>query len=367
MSNLKTNFSNDFYKDIEKLKNFLELKKEEFNEKIKELDSIISLNNISQAKSFIDSLKSVYTSKKGLIPELLSNINKVDISIKKEYGKLINQLKDYIESSLKEKLIEINKLEISQKYFVDLDLSIDYLDNFVNKNHIIDRVINELEEVFLSLGFSIFDGNEIDNEYYNFEALNIDKYHPARDMWDTFYISNSNLLLRTHTSNMQVRIMEKLKPPFKVVTYGKCYRRDNLDATHSFQFHQLEGFAVAKDISFLDLIKTLYDFVNLMFGKDIDIKLVPSYFPFTEPSAEVSISCIFCKGKDKSCTICKGTGYLEILGCGMINPIILEKLNLSEYTGFAFGMGIERIAMLKYKISDIRFFYKNNLNSVIYY
>ncbi|MGC8734779.1 MAG: phenylalanine--tRNA ligase subunit alpha [bacterium] len=352
--------------NIEDIKSFLEVKKQDFNKNLEYLNHLISLNKISEAKAFIDNLKSEYTSKKGIIHKLLSNLPKVDISIKREYGKLVNELKEYIENNLKEKLNEINKLEAKIKYQLDFDLSIDYFDNFINKNHILDRVINELEEVFLKLGFSVFDGNEIDNEYYNFEVLNIDKYHPARDMWDTFYISN-DLLLRTHTSNMQVRIMQKLKPPFKVITYGKCYRRDNLDATHSFQFHQLEGFAVDKDISFLDLIKTLYDFVKLMFGKDIDIKLVPSYFPFTEPSAEVYISCIFCKGKDSNCSICKGSGYLEILGCGMINPIILNNLNLSDYTGFAFGMGIERIAMLKYRISDIRFFYKNNFNSIVYY
>ncbi len=363
MDNIEINYLND----IEKLKEILEFKKDEFNQKIKELDLLISEKKISESKAFIDNLKSEYISKKGIVYDLLSNISKVDNSIKKEYGNLVNTFKNYIENILKEKLNEIQKLEIKEKYYVDLDLSIDYLDNFINKSHIIDRVIKELEEVFLSLGFSIFDGIEIDNEYYNFEALNIDKYHPARDMWDTFYISDNNLLLRTHTSNMQVRIMQKLKPPFKVITYGKCYRRDNLDATHSFQFHQLEGFAVDKDISFLDLIKTLYDFVNLMFGNDIDIKLVPSYFPFTEPSAEVSISCFLCKGKDNSCSVCKGSGYLEILGCGMINPVILNNLNLGDYTGFAFGMGIERIAMLKYKISDIRYFYKNNLNSVTYY
>ena len=363
MDNLYTSYFND----IENLKKLIELKKDEFNQKIRQLDLLISLKKISEAKAFIDNLKSEYISKKGVVYNLLSNISKVDNSIKKEYGSLVNLFKDYIENVLKEKLNEINIFEIKTKYYVDLDLSVDYLDNFINKTHIIDRVIKELEDVFLSLGFSIFDGIEIDNEYYNFEALNIDKYHPARDMWDTFYISNNNLLLRTHTSNMQVRIMEKIKPPFKVITYGKCYRRDNLDATHSFQFHQLEGFAVDKDISFLDLIKTLQDFVNLMFGNDIDIKLVPSYFPFTEPSAEVSISCFLCKGKNDACSICKGSGYLEILGCGMINPIILNNLGLEDYTGFAFGMGIERIAMLKYEVSDIRYFYKNNLNSVIYY
>lgn len=354
------------FDDLENIKLFLETKKQEFNYNLKHLNYLISLNKIGESKAFIDNLKSQYTSKKGIIYKLLSNLPKIDTLIRKEYGKLVNELKDYIENSLREKLNEINKLEMKLKYHIDLDLSVDYFDNFINKSHILDRVMNELEEVFLKLGFSVFDGNEIDNEYYNFGALNIDKYHPARDMWDTFYTSN-DLLLRTHTSNMQVRIMQKLKPPFKVVTYGKCYRRDNLDATHSFQFHQLEGFAVSKDISFLDLIRVLYDFVNLMFGKDIDIKLVPSYFPFTEPSAEVSISCIFCKGNNPNCSICKGSGYLEILGCGMINPLILYNLNLPDYTGFAFGMGIERIAMIKYKISDIRFFYKNNINSIVYY
>ena len=354
-------------KNNEELQELLNKQKQVFIEDLNKINSFLESSKISQAKAFIDELKSYYTSKKGIIPLLLSNISNVEVSIRKDYGKLVNEFKNFIEDSIKKYLDKINDLEKKIKYSVDLDLSIDYVDGIINKEHVIYRVIDELEEVFLSLGFSVFDGVEVDNEYYNFEALNISKDHPSRDMWDTFYVSNSDFLLRTHTSNMQVRIMEKLKPPFKVITYGKCYRRDNLDATHSFQFHQLEGFVVDKDINFLDLIRTLYDFVKLMFGKDIDIKLVPSYFPFTEPSAEVSISCFLCKGENKKCSICKGGGYLEILGCGMINPIILNNLNLQDYSGFAFGMGIERIAMLKYKISDIRFFYKNNLDSIVYH
>lgn len=314
---------------------------------------------IKEVKKKIDNVRSEFLSKKGVISQLLSQISKFSPDEKKEIGKQVNEFKQAIEEELKQLTQEIENREIKFKYQCFLDLSINYSFESGGAFHILSIVQNELINVFAELGFYAVDGIEIEDEYHNFEALNIPRHHPARDMWDTFYLKNG--ILRTHTSNMQIRILEKFKPPIKVVSSGKCYRRDNMDATHSFQFHQLEGFAIDKNISFADLIRTLYKFVNKYFGKDIKVNFVPSYFPFTEPSAEMSISCFKCKQTDKECSVCKGTGWLEILGCGMINPLVLKNLNIDpeEYSGFAFGMGIERIAMLKYKIPDIRMFYEN--------
>ncbi|MFN4220280.1 MAG: phenylalanine--tRNA ligase subunit alpha [bacterium] len=316
---------------------------------------------IKEIKRKIDSLKSEFLSKKGIISQLLSEISSLEANQKKELGKEVNQLKERIENDLKNVFQEIEELENQILYRFDFDLSINYSFEKQGSLHILTIVQNEIFDVFAELGFYIVDGIEIEDEYHNFEALNIPADHPARDMWDTFYTGDK--ILRTHTSNMQIRILKNFKPPIKVVSSGKCYRRDNLDATHSFQFHQLEGFAVDKEIKFTDLIRTLYKFVNKYFGEGTKVNFVPSYFPFTEPSAEMSISCFKCMQKDRNCSVCKGTGWIEILGCGMINPIVLKNVDIDpeKYSGFAFGMGIERIAMLKYKIPDIRMFYENYL------
>jgi len=320
----------------------------------KELKEFINL-----LKRKIEIIKGEFLSKKGTISVALSQLAKLDEQSKKSLGKEINQLKTKIEEDIKDSLLRLQTLERKITYKADIDLSIEYSFPQFGAFHILTKVQNDLIDVFRTLGFEFVDGIEIEDEYHNFEALNIDSNHPARDMWDTFFFDGG--ILRTHTSNMQIRILEKRRPPIKVISSGKCYRRDNMDATHSFQFHQLEGFAIDKDISFSDLIRVLYKFVKLYFGEEFKINFVPSYFPFTEPSAEMSISCFKCFQQDKNCSLCKGTGWIEILGCGMINPIVLKNVNIDpdQFSGFAFGMGIERIAMLKYKVPDIRMFYRN--------
>lgn len=335
----------DIKKDLEKL-----------------LENISKSSNkelINQIKGKIDVVKSEFLSKKGALSTALSQLANLDEQSKKQLGKEINELKRKIEEDIRNITIKIENLEKELLYKCDLDLRIDYSFSNVGSFHILTKVQNDIIEVFKLLGFEFVDGIEIEDEYHNFDALNIDSNHPARDMWDTFFFDGG--ILRTHTSNMQVRILEQRKPPLKVISSGKCYRRDNMDATHSFQFHQLEGFAIDKDISFADLIRVLYKFVKLYFGEEFKVNFVPSYFPFTEPSAEMSISCFKCFQQDKNCSLCKGTGWIEVLGCGMINPIVLKNVNIDpdQFSGFAFGMGIERIAMLKYKVPDIRMFYNN--------
>lgn len=341
----------DKYKNlITEIKKEVELLKEN-NQELKE--------KIIQIKKKLELVKLEFLSKKGIISKLLNELPKLDPQARKQLGTEINILKQNIEKEIKEITQIVEKKERELKYSCNVDLSINFSPDNAGRFHILTIVQQDLMSVFAELGFEIFDGIEIEDEYHNFEALNIPKDHPARDMWDTFYFNGG--ILRTHTSNMQIRIMKQKPPPIKAISLGKCYRRDNMDATHSFQFHQLEGFCIDKQVTFTDLIKTLYIFVNKYFGEDIKVNFVPSYFPFTEPSAEMSISCFYCSQKNENCKICKGSGWIEILGCGMINPIVLKNVGIDpdQFSGFAFGMGIERIAMLKYQIPDIRMFYQN--------
>ncbi len=351
MSIIKDDYKESFWKiasEIEK-----EIEKIENAKNVKE--------KINEIKKKIETLKSGFLSKKGIIASLLNQLSKLDQQQRKELGKEINEFKQEIESFVKSITEKIEEKEKELKYYTNLDLSVNYTFKEKGHFHILTIVQEELMNVFAELGFEIIDGIEIEDEYHNFEALNIPSDHPARDMWDTFYLQNG--ILRTHTSNMQIRILEKRKPPIKAISIGKCYRRDNMDATHSFQFHQLEGFSIDEGISFLDLIRTLYKFVGKYFGVNSKVNFVPSYFPFTEPSAEMSVSCFACNQQNSQCSVCKGTGWIEILGCGMINPVVLRNVGIDyeKFSGFAFGMGIERIAMLKYKIPDIRMFFENYL------
>ncbi|MEN3014509.1 MAG: phenylalanine--tRNA ligase subunit alpha [bacterium] len=339
-----------------------ELFTQNINQNLQKLTNATSSNKkilLNQIKKDIENAKSEFLSKKGVISNLLQELSKLTPAEKKQYGKQINEFKQQVEETIKNISKQIELIERQIKYSFEYDLSIDYSYERAGKLHILTLVQNELLDVFSELGFEIVDGIEIEDEYHNFEALNIPADHPAREMWDTFFFDHG--ILRTHTSNMQIRILETRKPPLRVVSSGKCYRRDNMDSTHSFQFHQLEGFAVEPNLNFLDLIRTLYKFVNKYFGQDTKVNFTPSYFPFTEPSAEMSISCFHCKQSTSQCSICKGTGWIEILGCGMINPLVLQNLNIDydKFQGFAFGMGIERIAMIKYKIPDIRLFFEN--------
>jgi phenylalanyl-tRNA synthetase alpha chain len=276
------------------------------------------------------------------------------------FGKTLNEIKEFIEDALKNRELIFRESEKEKRLLserIDITLPGKYTPS--GTRHPLNQVLSEIKDIFVSMGFGIEDGPEIELDYYNFEALNIPKDHPARDMQDTFYISD-DVVLRTHTSPVQVRVMEKRRPPLKIIVPGKVYRCD-ADVSHSAMFHQVEGLMVDTCVSFSDLKGLLELFIRSFFGKDTPVRFRPSYFPFTEPSAEVDIGCIFCKGS--GCRICKTTGWIEVMGCGMVNPKVFEKSGYGpdEYTGFAFGMGIERMTMLKYSIDDIRQFYENDI------
>jgi len=279
---------------------------------------------------------------------------------RKEIGQLANRIKEEIESLLKEKEKKLKEEALEQelrKNRVDITLPSAWIE--VGSSHPVISTLIEISEIFVSMGFSVAEGPEVEREEYNFDMLNIPKDHPARDMQDTFFLNNGELL-RTHTSPVQIRTMLTRKPPIAVIAPGRVYRKD-ADPTHSPMFHQIEGLLVDRDVTFRDLKGILKIFLESVFGKDVGIRFRPSYFPFTEPSAEVDISCTVCGGS--GCRVCKGTGWLEILGCGMVDPNVFKAVGIDpeEYTGFAFGLGVERIAMLKYRINDIRILFENDM------
>ena len=275
-------------------------------------------------------------------------------------GQLINQIKSKLEQDIDQRLIHLNELEKQKDLKGEtLDITLPGRRLATGKKHPITQVTNEITDIFTAMGFEIAEGPEVELDFYNFEALNIPKNHPARDMHDTFYI-NEEVLLRTHTSPVQIRTMEKLKPPVSIISPGKAYRCDS-DVSHTPMFHQVEGFMVGEDISFSHLKGVLTVFAHRMFGEDSAIRFRPSFFPFTEPSAEIDIQCVICNGG--GCRVCSGSGWLEILGSGMVHPTVFKTVGYDpqQVSGFAFGMGIERIAMLKYGIDDIRLFFENDV------
>ncbi len=314
-------------------------------------------------KDAVEALRIKYLGRKGIITELFKQIGSVPPADKPEVGKLLNILKEGVTRSLDEKS---SMVSLAQEEFACIDVTLPGASGHIGKIHPITKTIEEINALFVSLGFRVVEGPEIETEHYNFETLNIPLEHPSRDAFDTFYVSfEKKTLLRSHTSPVQTRVMEKNKPPFAIVVPGKVFRPDATDASHSFMFHQLEGLVVGEGIKFSDLKGTLTTFAKQMFGKDVRMRFRPSFFPFTEPSAEVDISCIVCGGKvaEKRCSMCGGKGWLEIGGAGMVNPKVFESVgyNPEKVTGFAFGMGVERIAILKYGISDIRLFFENDL------
>jgi len=330
--------------------------------KIKEVKKeIVSKSNLVKDLKDIEKLRVEYLGRKGIVTLLLRKLGTLSREERPKAGQLLNQTKREIEEMLKTKEIEIEKLEKEKRLQgegIDLTLPGKKLDR--GTIHPINLVLKEVEEIFLGLGFKIEEGPEVELDYYNFEALNIPKDHPARDDQDSFYITK-DILLRPQTSPVQIRTMESQKPPVRIIATGKCYRRDATDSTHSPMFHQIEGLAVDKDITFGDLKGVLTVFVHRMFGKDRKVRFRPGYFPFVEPGAEVDVSCLLCGGK--GCKSCGYTGWLEIMGAGVVHPKVLEMVNYDpeKYSGFAFGMGAERIAMLKYGIDDIRLFFENDL------
>lgn len=321
-------------------------------------------SNIENIKSLneLNDIKVHYLGKKSKIQEFSNNMKNLSIEEKKECGKLINEFKKYADDLFNDIKSKLETIELEEKLNKEkIDVTLPATNINVGCIHPITKVINEIEDLFISMGYDVLEGPEVESDLYNFEMLNLPKGHPARDSQDSFYITD-DVLLRTQTSPVQVRTMlnNLEKTPIRIICPGKTYRRDNDDATHSHQFHQIEGLVVDKNISMSDLKGTLEIFAKKMFGEKREIRFRPSYFPFTEPSIEVDVSCFNC-GK-KGCSICKNTGWIEILGAGMVHPNVLNACGYDseKYTGFAFGIGPERIAMLKYGISDIRNFYIND-------
>ena len=316
---------------------------------------------ISKASTLkeVHDLKVKYLGKKGILTEQLKSLKSLPKEDRPAFGNTLNEIKKSLgdliskqEEGLKASDID-NKLKTEQ-----IDVTVPGCYTPFGRLHPVTQVFDEIIAIFTSLGFTVEEGPEVELDYYNFEALNMPEDHPARDMQDTFYISH-DVVLRTHTSSVQVRVMEKNDPPLRVIAPGKVYRCD-ADVSHIPMFHQLEGFMVDKHIRMSDLKGKLELFIHRVFGPDTKVRLRPSFFPFTEPSAEIDISCVICGGK--GCNVCSSTGWIEILGAGMINPNVYEKAGYDpeKYTGFAFGMGIERVAMLKYSIDDVRLFPEND-------
>ncbi len=320
-------------------------------------DTIKGINDMES----LNEIKVKTLGRKGEITMLLRGLKDLVGEEKVEAGKTANEVKNRLEHLIDEKTEQIKKKEMEYRLLNEkIDISLPGLPLQSGGLHPITLVTNEIKNIFIGMGFTIAEGPEIETDYYNFEALNVPKDHPARDMQDTFYISEE-ILLRTHTSPVQVRTMEKVAPqiPIKIIIPGKVYRKDD-DATHSPMFNQVEGLVIDERITFGDLKGTLMLFAQKIFSEDVRVRYRPSFFPFTEPSAEMDISCVNCKGK--GCRVCSHTGWLEILGAGMVNPRVLQHggYDPEKVTGFAFGMGIERIAMLKYGINDLRLFFDND-------
>lgn len=328
----------------------LEKIKEEIEQKIKNA----SLEEIKKIETY-------FLGRKGEIASLFEELKNLPKEEKKTFGEKINSIKSFAEQKIAERKNEIEK-ELEEKELENekIDITLPGIKLSIGGLHILSKTIKEVEDIFISMGFDVKTGPEIETEYYNFEALNIPEYHPARDMQDTFYLAKK-LLLRTQTSPIQIRTMESEKPPIRIIAVGKCYRRDAADSSHFPIFHQVEGLVVDRNISFANLKATLSEFSRKMFGEGSKVRFTPSYFPFVEPGAETSITCVICKGK--GCPVCKYTGWLEMGGSGMIHPNVLRNVGLDadEFQGFAFGWGIERIAMVKYGIPDIRMFTQNDL------
>ncbi|UCF64178.1 MAG: phenylalanine--tRNA ligase subunit alpha [bacterium] len=313
------------------------------------------IGKVKTAQEF-EAIRIKYLSKKGLIPELYASMSQIDPKDRPAYGKAVNELRKIVEEN-----IEALKLKFAKKRSEEiLDISLPGRRPFIGRKHPLTQILDEVKRFFLRLGFSIADGPDVETDYYNFTALNFPENHPARAMQDTLFITDK-ILLRTHTSPVQIRTMQEQPPPIRIIAPGRVYRRDTPDASHSPFFHQVEGLFVDKGVSFADLRAIIQEFAKYLFGKDIHVRFRPSFFPFTEPSMEYDFNCIFCRGK--GCKVCKYTGWVEISGAGMVHPNVFKAVNYDPavYTGYAFGMGIDRIAMIRYNIDDIRLFFENDM------
>lgn len=330
---------------------------EKLNKEIAEVSSSI------KDKDSLENFRIKYLSRKGLLNDMFEEFKNIDKSQKGAVGKALNELKILAQKTFDEKQTEIEKLNVSAGLNEDYTLPGRKFN--LGSKHLITQALEDISSIFQRIGFKVVDGKEIEDEYHNFDALNTPDYHPSRDMQDTFYLKNDGkdkrYLLRTHTSPAQVHIMKSQKPPVRVIIPGKCYRNEAISARSLSMFHQVEGLYVDKNVTFRELKGTLDFFVKEFFGKDLKTRLRPSFFPFTEPSAEMDVECYLCNSK--GCRICKYTGWLEILGCGMVDPNVFKHVGYDpeEYSGFAFGMGIERTLMIRHSVPDIRMFYENDI------
>ena len=333
------------------MKEKLQKIKEEAMKSIEQSDDLLKLNDVRVA----------VLGKKGELTAVLKSMKDVLPKDRPAFGQLVNEVRSEIETKLEEAkaALEAKELELRLQHEV-IDVTLPAKKNKVGHGHPNTIALEEVERIFIGMGYEVVEGPEVELDYYNFEALNIPANHPAKDEQDTFYI-NDDIVLRTQTSPVQVRQMEKGKLPIRMIAPGRVFRSDEVDATHSPSFHQIEGLVIDKNITFADLKGTLAEFAKELFGEDTKVKFRPHHFPFTEPSAEMDVSCFKCGGS--GCRFCKGEGWIEILGCGMVHPKVLQMCNIDpeEYSGFAFGVGLERIALLKYEIDDMRLLYENDI------
>lgn len=321
-------------------------------------------NLVKTAKTLeeLETIQISYLGRKGKIRDLFQDLKDLSTEDKRIAGEEINQFKDRIIQYLAKLGDHFNKPKIEICQETNFDFSLPGKPFSFGRMHPLSLIIDELYQLFRSLNFTVIDGLEVEDDYHNFEALNIPKWHPSRKMWDTFFI-NENTLLRTHTSPVQIRAMEHMTPPFRIVTIGgRCYRKEATDASHSAVFHQMEGLVIDKDLSLADLSGILTEMMFGLFGKELKIRFNPSYFPFVEPGAETLVSCPFCN--NKGCNVCQNSGWIELGGSGMVHPQVLRNVNIDpkKYRAFAFGWGVERLAMIKYGIDDIRLFFENNMS-----
>ncbi len=320
------------------------------------LQELAKANDLNQ----LDQVRVLYLGKKGAFTQQMKQLGKLESEQRREAGQIINTAKNTFQTQLDASKEALQNAELAERLASEaIDVTLPGRGQSVAGLHPVTITLRRIEKIFASVGFQVVEGPEIEDDYHNFEALNIPAHHPARAMHDTFYF-DAHTVLRTHTSPVQIRVMESEKPPLKVIAPGRVYRCDS-DITHTPMFHQVEGFLVDTDVSFVDLKGVVYEFLSCFFEKDIQVRFRPSYFPFTEPSAEVDIECVMCNGQ--GCRVCGQTGWLEVMGCGMIHPEVFKSvgINSDEFTGFAFGMGVERLAMLRYGINDLRLFFENDL------
>jgi phenylalanyl-tRNA synthetase alpha chain len=319
-------------------------------------EAVAKANNIDE----LEQLRIQLFGKKGRLTEVLKSLGSLTPEERSKMGQVANKAKEQLLGTIEQRKTRINQQQLAEQLQHEkIDVTLPGRGQSIGSLHPITQVRQRVEQLFTSMGFQVIEGPEIEDEYHNFEALNIPAHHPARTMMDTFYLSNG-LLLRTHTSNAQIRVMKTTSPPLRMVSIGRVYRCDS-DQTHTPMFHQLEGLVVDESCTFANLKEVLQDFFNQFFEKHLPMRFRPSYFPFTEPSAEVDIQCTQCQGK--GCKICKNTGWLEVLGCGMVHPNVFQSVGIDSerYTGFAFGLGLDRLAMLRYEINDLRKFFENDL------